>query len=153
MRITSLPYVDEHSVVIPASPDDVWRGLVERVERADSRSGAARYARLVGAAYSGAEGPRPLAVGSTVPGFRVATADPGHELALVGRHHFSTYALVFRLSALPAGHTLLHAETRARFPGPLGTAYRFLVIVSRAHTLGVRRLLGSIRRAAVDSRP
>lgn len=156
MRIASLPYVDEQAAVIPADTGDVWRGLVGTLDRIAARPGTARYARLVRAADQVAGGPRPLAVTSTLPGFRVVVAEPGRELALVGRHFFSTYALVLRLSPLaptsargPA-HTLLHGETRAVFPGPLGAVYRAAVIDTGAHAIGMRRLLGSVRRAVAE---
>ncbi|WP_432137549.1 hypothetical protein [Streptomyces sp. bgisy154] len=95
-----------------------------------------------------ATGPRPPVPGSALPGFRVAGAVPGRELTLVGRHRFSAYALIFHLEAAGAGRTLLRAETRAVFPGPLGRLYRLLVIGTRGHVLAVRRLLAEVRRHA-----
>ena len=78
----------------------------------------------------------------------MADAVPGRELVLVGRHHFSTYALVFRLEETTPGRTRLRAETRARFPGPVGALYRLLVISSGAHALLTGRLLAAARRHA-----
>jgi hypothetical protein len=85
-------------------------------------------------------------------GFRVAVAAPGHELALVGRHPFSTYALVFRLDETGRGHTRLRAETRARFPGPAGALYRRLVIGTGGHTVVVRHMLRKVRKNALQGR-
>ncbi len=142
-----LPHVDEHGVEVAAAPDDVWRALLDGLDRAFSRAGAGTYGRLVGASPPAAGGPRPLAQGSTLPGFQVVSAVPGRELVLEGRHRFSTYALVFRLDDL-GGRVRLRAETRAVFPGPHGAAYRLLVLGSGGHVLAVRRLLAGVRRRA-----
>jgi hypothetical protein len=148
MQIPSLPYRDEHTTVVAAGADDVWRSLGDTLDRSFSRPGANRYARLVGCADRTASGPRPLAEGSTFPGFRVATAVPGRELVLVGRHRFSSYALVFRLEPAGPGRSRLTAETRATFPGPAGGLYRLLVLGTGGHAVGVRRLLAAVRRRA-----
>ncbi|WP_405559694.1 hypothetical protein [Streptomyces canus] len=62
----------------------------------------------------------------------MADAVPGRELVLVGRHHFPTYALVFRLEEATPGRTRLRAETRA----------------SGAHALLTGRLPAAARRRA-----
>lgn len=146
MHISSLPHVDEHATVIAADVDDVWRNLGDVVDRSFTRPGSAGYARLVGAADHKVSGPRPLAEGSTFPGFRVASAVPGRELVLEGRHRFSSYALIFRLQPDGPGRSRLRAETRAAFPGLAGGLYRWLVIGSGGHVKGVRRLLAAVRR-------
>ncbi|OAR27046.1 hypothetical protein A8W25_01855 [Streptomyces sp. ERV7] len=146
MKIASLPFLDEHETVIAADADAVWRGLGEVLDRTSSRRGATAFVRLLGAADRTAAGPRPFAEGSTVPGFRVVTAVPGRELALVGRHRFSSYALVFRLESAGPGATRLCAESRARFPGPAGGAYRLVVVGTGGHVRGVRGLLEAVRR-------
>ncbi|MEU9556858.1 hypothetical protein [Streptomyces fumanus] len=147
MDITALPYVDEHGTEVEAPPEAVWRALGEALDGAFSGAGATAYARLVGCADRSASGPRPPAPGSAFPGFRVAAADPGRELVLIGRHRFSTYALAFRLD--PVGpRTRVRAETRGRFPGPFGALYRLLVIGSGGHAVGVPRLLAGVRRRA-----
>ncbi|WP_210591926.1 hypothetical protein [Streptomyces sp. GESEQ-35] len=148
MEIAALAHVDEHTTVVSAEAADVWRSLGEALERSFESGRARGYARLVGCADQTASGPRPLAQGSTFPGFRVALAEPGRELMLVGRHYFSTYALVFRLEEAGDGRTRLRAETRARFPGPGGAVYRLLVIGSGGHALVVGRLLSAVRRRA-----
>ncbi|MFB9236608.1 hypothetical protein ACFFWC_13775 [Plantactinospora siamensis] len=148
IRIGELPFLDEHGTDIAAGPETVWPILVEAVDRAFSGARAAAYARLIGCADPLASGPRPLAEGSTVPGFRVVAAVPGVELALAGRHRFSTYALSFHLDRDGAGGVRLRAESRAAFPGPAGRAYRLLVFGSRAHVILLRGLLARIRRRA-----
>lgn len=81
-------------------------------------------------------------------GFRVAVSTPGRELALVGHHPFSRYALIFHLDETEQGHTHLRAETRASFPGPAGAVYRRLVIGTGAHALVVRHMLTKVRKNA-----
>ncbi|GGX08652.1 hypothetical protein [Streptomyces lomondensis] len=144
----SLPFVDEHTTVVAADAGVVWRELGEVLDRSFGGGRAAGYATLVGCADRTASGPRPLSQGATIPGFRVASAVPGAELVLIGRHHFSTYALIFRLDGAGPGRTRLRAETRARFPGPAGALYRQLVIGTGGHALGVRRMLTAVRRRA-----
>lgn len=148
MRIDSLPYVDEHATVIAAETVEVWPHLADIVEGSFSRPGMAGYARLVGAADPDTSGPRPLAKGSTFPGFRVVTAIPGRELALRGSHRFSTYALIFRLEPIGRGRSQLRAETRAAFPGLAGGLYRQLLLRSGGHVIGMRRMLAAVRRRA-----
>jgi hypothetical protein len=118
------------------------------MERSLSSAGTARGVRLLRSADRAASGPRPLAAGSTLPGFHVDAAERPRELALAGEHRFSTYALTFRLDGRNDGRTRLRAETRAAFPGPKGSAYRALVIGTRAHVVVTRRLLGAIKRRA-----
>ncbi|WP_151084231.1 SRPBCC family protein [Nocardioides cynanchi] len=151
MTSPDLPFVDEHEVVVAAAPDRVWAALVATLDRAFSRPAATAYARLVGCRPVGASGPRPLTQGSTLPGFRVTIAVPGSRLVLEGRHRFSTYAMVVRLEPDGRGGTRLRAETDATFPGVAGGAYRALVIGSRGHLIGMRRLLEAVRRRAEAS--
>ncbi|WP_327677548.1 hypothetical protein [Streptomyces sp. NBC_00467] len=150
MQIASLPYLDEHATVVEAGADDVWRSLLETLDRSFSRPGAAGYARLVRCDDRSAAGPRPLAEGSVLPGFRVVAAVPGQELALQGRHRFSSYALIFRLDEAAPGRTRLCAESRAVFPGPAGGVYRLLVIGTGGHGVGVRRMLSGIGRRSEE---
>jgi hypothetical protein len=65
---------------------------------------------------------------------------------MAGRHRFSQYRLVFDLSGIPNGETLLGARTYAAFPGVHGRAYRALVIGSRAHVVATRHILRSVQR-------
>jgi len=140
----ALPFLDEHDVEIAAPPEVVWESLCRVAEGSFSSPRAARFARLVGCEETAASGPRPLAVGSAFPGFTVARAEPGSELALIGRHRYSEYALVFHLSGSDGG-TRLRAETRARFPGAAGRLYRAAVIGTRGHVLVTTRLLAAVK--------
>ncbi|MEV7076130.1 hypothetical protein [Streptomyces sp. NPDC093990] len=148
MDIAALPRIDEHATLVAAPAGAVWDALGEVLEESFGRPRSARYARLVGVADRTASGPRPLARGSAFPGFRVADAEPGRELVLVGRHRFSTYALVFRMEAAGGGRTRLRAGSRARFPGPGGALYRLLVVGTGAHALLTGRLLAAVGRRA-----
>lgn len=143
----SLPFVDEHGVEIAAPPEVAWEALCRVAEGSFSSPAAARFARLLGCEPAATSGPRPLAEGSTVPGFAVARAEPGSELALAGRHRYSEYALVFRLTASD-GTTRLRAETRAVFPGASGRLYRAAVIGTRTHVLVTMRLLNAVKQRA-----
>lgn len=146
MRPDRLPHVDEHAVVVEASPERVWSALGEVLWPA--HSGRARpIGRALGARPLDSTGDA-LTVGATLVGFRVARADAPVELALEGAHRFSRYALIFRLDALPAERTRLRAETRAAFPGAAGRAYRALVIGTGGHVVAVRRMLRAARRRA-----
>ncbi|MGW2616326.1 hypothetical protein [Streptomyces sp. NPDC001500] len=152
MENAALPRVDEHTTLVPAERAQVWDALGEVLHRSFAGSGWARYARLVGAADRAASGPRPLAAGATLTGFRVAEAVADRELVLVGGHRFASYALVFRLDEAGPGRTRLSAETRAVFPGRAGGLYRGLVIGTGGHRVLVRRMLAKVRRRAGGSR-
>jgi hypothetical protein len=144
---SELPHVDEHSVTVEAAPPAVWEALQHVVERSFSSSRNAPVARALGCRDVRASGPRPLAAGSAFPGFHVATADVPRELALLGRHRFSDYALIFRVEPADGG-VRLRAETRAEFPGLHGRLYRSLVIGTGLHVRAVKRLLTAAKRRA-----
>ncbi|MER5217870.1 hypothetical protein ABT063_47060 [Streptomyces sp. NPDC002838] len=148
MRYDALPHVDEHTTDIVARPDAVWHALSDTLDDSFAGPTAARYARLVGCADRTSSGPGPLAEGSTLPGFRVVTADRARTLGLRGSHRFSTYTLTFRIEEPTPGRTRLRAETRAAFPGVTGILYRRLVITTGFHANGMRRLLTGVRRRA-----
>jgi hypothetical protein len=139
--------VDEHEVEVGASADRTWEALLRTVDGTLSSDRSARGARLLGCEDAEAAGPRPLAPGASIPGFHVEVADRPRELALVGAHRFSRYALIFRLDP-DDGATRLRAETRAEFPGLRGRAYRALVIGSRMHVVVTRRLIAAVKRRA-----
>jgi len=143
-----LPRVDEHSTTIEAGPDPTWEALLHVVDGSFASTSTARVARLLGCADSESGGPRPLAAGSSIPGFHVPEAERPVRLELAGRHRFSDYALIFWLDDLGSDRTRLRAETRAEFPGLKGRAYRAMVIGSRGHVLVTRRLLGAVKRSA-----
>jgi hypothetical protein len=148
MDPTALPYIDEHTTDIAVDAADVWPELLEGIERSFSHRGAEIYAWMIGCDEHTASGPRPFAVGSTVPGFHVTALTPRAELVLEGHHRFSSYALTFRIEPVRLGQARLHAETRAAFPGRVGRAYRLLVIGTGGHVVAVRRLLSGITRRA-----
>lgn len=143
-----LPYVDEHAIEIAASAKATWEALLRVAEGTVSAGAAPRVARLLGCADTEASGPRPLARGSVLPGFHVASCEPEDELGLAGRHRFSDYALIFRLGEGAGVSTSVRAETRAAFPHFKGSAYRTLVIGTRLHVLATRRILAATKRGA-----
>ncbi len=143
-----LPHVDEHATEVAADLETAWTALLRVLEGSFSSGSTRRVARVLGCADFRASGPRPLAEGSTFPGFHVETAEPLRELTLAGNHRFSDYALIFRLDELDGTHTRIRAETRAEFPGLKGSVYRTLVIGTRGHVLATRRLLRAIQRRA-----
>ncbi len=143
-----LPHLDEHATEIAASPDAVWEALLRVVEGSFGSATTGRVARLLGCADVSASGPRPLAAGSAFPGFHVEAAEHPRELALVGSHRFSDYALIFHLDEIDDRHTRLRAETRAFFPGFKGAVYQTVVIRTRGHVLVTRRLLGAVKQRA-----
>jgi hypothetical protein len=143
-----LPRVDELSIEIEAARDDAWDAVLRVAEGAFGAPAVGRAARLLGCADVAASGPRPLAVGSSFPGFHVEGAEPPRELILRGSHRFSDYALTFRLDEVGVGRVVVRAETRATFPGVKGRIYRALVIGTRGHVLVTRRVLAAIKRRA-----
>lgn len=140
------PRVDEHSVVVQAPPEAVWKATLTTVEQ--SFYPLRMVARALGCHDVSVRGPRPLTVGSAFPGFHVVTADAPRELWLAGGHRFSDYALILRLDGLADGTVRLTADSRASFPGLHGTIYRTLVIGSRGHVLAVKRLLAAVKHRA-----
>jgi hypothetical protein len=139
-----LPFLDEHSVTVAASPQAVWDGAVRVFE---GFSAAAPVAWLLGCEPGRSSGWEDGPLGATVPGFRVVEASRPALLVLAGQHRFSRYAIVIRVS--PVGSdTRCSLESRAEFPGLHGRLYRLAVVTSRGHVLAVRRLLHQIARAA-----
>jgi hypothetical protein len=145
---TRLPHVDEHAIEIAATPEATWAALLRVAEGTVSAGAAPRFARLLGCADTETSGPRPLALGSVMPGFHVASCEDEAELGLGGSHRFSEYALIFRLEDDGAGGTRVRAETRAVFPHLKGSVYRALVIGTRMHVLATRRILTATKRRA-----
>jgi hypothetical protein len=143
-----LPFVDEHATVVAAPPARVWEALLRVAEGMTAGASSGRFARLVGCADTAASGPRPLATGSTFPGFHVGAAEVAGELELLGSHRFSRYALIFHLEEIGPDRTRVRAETRAEFPGLNGGVYRALVIGTRMHLLVTNRVLVAVRRRA-----
>ena len=148
MDTAALPYIDEHTIDLAVDAADVWPELLEGIERSFAHRAAEVYARMIRCDDCVASGPRPFAVGSTVPGFRVTALTHRSELVLEGHHRFASYALIFHIEPVRPGQARLHAETRAAFPGGAGRAYRLLVIGTGGHVVAVRRLLSGITRRA-----
>jgi hypothetical protein len=143
-----LPYVDELTVDVGAGRDATWAALLRVVEKSFASARGRGPARLLACEDTEPSGPRPLARGSAFPGFHVEAAEPEKELALAGRHRFSSYLLTFRLADGDGGRTRITAETRGAFPGLKGGIYRALVIGTRMHVLVTRRLLTAAKRRA-----
>ena len=148
---STLPFVDELPIEIDADRDATWAALLRVVEGSFASARGRGPARLLACEDTEPSGPRPLARGSAFPGFHVDAAEPGVELALAGRHRFSTYMLTFRLEDAGPSRTKLVAETRAAFPGLKGSVYRALVIGTRMHVLVTRRILTATKRRAERS--
>ena len=143
----ALPFVDERAVEVGSDAAAAW-DAVGHVMGADSDSRAVGVVvRALGCREREASG-SPTEVGSTFPGWRVVESARPSELAYEGEHRFSQYRLAFHVDDLGPGRSRVRAETRAAFPGAVGSAYRAAVIGSRGHVLAVRRMLGAIRRRA-----
>lgn len=139
LYMEQLPYIDEHVQRIDASTDETWRAVVDVLGR--SFGGGGRVARLLGCEPAGATGRFEGREGQTLPGFRVAEADPGRRLVLRGRHRFSRYEL-----AVVLDDGQVRARTSAAFPGLHGRLYRAAVIGTGGHRLVTRRLLSRVAR-------
>ena len=137
-----LPFVDEHSVPVGASADAVWAALL-RTLRPGVVGGSSALVRILGC--DPREGTPTFAgrPGETIPGFRVAEAEPGRRLVLRGRHRFADYALTFVLEA-----DRLRALTHAAFPGVSGGLYRAALMWTGAHRRAARAMLRRVVRAA-----
>lgn len=144
--MSELAFVDEHVARTDASPERVWDSLTSSIENAFGVL-ASGYARVVGCEPVKASGPRPFAVGSTVPGFAVTGLDAPHRLVLTGSHRFSVYRLTFTIEQDGSGSTLT-GRTDADFPGVLGAGYRIGVVRTGAHALLTGGMVRRIAAAA-----
>jgi hypothetical protein len=142
-----LPYIDEHAIEVAASPERAWRAVGESMGGDASSPVVRAGVRVLGCRDTEARGDA-LEAGSTFPGWRVAEAAPPDRLVYEGRHRFSNYMLTYRIDPLGPSRARVRAETRAAFPGAVGSAYRAMVIGTRFHVIALRRLLGAIRRRA-----
>jgi hypothetical protein len=120
-----LPYIDEHVITVDANRADTWSALVRLW--CDDPHDACRVRS---------------------PFFSLEETVPMHRLALVGRHLFAVYRLVFELDDRGPGRTRLAARSWADFPGVPGKVYRAIVIGTGGHRVAVRRLLKHIAAGA-----
>jgi hypothetical protein len=132
MTPPELPFVDEYTREVAATPHRTWTALSEYVGALTSSSPGVLF-RVLG----------------TVPrsGFEVVASDPPRELVLAGRHRFSTYRLVFGVEPVADG-SRLHASTYAEFPGLRGRAYRTVLMVSTGHARATRGMLSRVAARA-----
>jgi hypothetical protein len=151
-----LPFIDEHSINVNASPERVWDTLVDtvlpRFGGGWGRLGTGRFGRA-GARLLAAPYPDLPATGSGIPqtivGFRVERAERPSLILLAGEHRFAAYTLTLSIAGTEGdSKSRLSAQTRAAFPGGPGRLYRAAVIGTGAHVVVVRRLLRRVRRLA-----
>ncbi|MFL6101254.1 MAG: hypothetical protein ACJ71T_15010 [Actinomycetales bacterium] len=124
----SLPFLDEHSLVLPAARDEAWPVVLAYLGSL-SRSSHPVLHRALGTTPSS--------------GFEIVESRPPHQVTLAGCHRLSTYRLVFSLRPDGSG-TRLVATTYAEFPGLKGRLYRTILMTTHAHQLATRRLLRAI---------
>jgi hypothetical protein len=129
--MSELPFVDVHSTTVAAAPEAVFEALERIGPRIGTDPMFRRYARLVGAEDVGA--------------FHVARSERPTLVVLGGSHRFSRYELVCRIEPSEGG-SVVRFETWAEFPGLGGKLYRAAVIGTGGHRIGMRLLLGSLRR-------
>ncbi|MGY1709913.1 hypothetical protein ACI8AC_10425 [Geodermatophilus sp. SYSU D00758] len=147
MPLEDLPSVDAHSLVVGAPPPAVWNAVLQVLGSAFGTGTSPALARLPGWEPSATTGWDRPGVGSTVPGFRVVTAQPPRLLVVAGRHRYARYGIVARVEPRGSG-SRLGLETRAAFPGRRGAAYRLAVIGTGGHAVVTRRLLRRVAHAA-----
>jgi hypothetical protein len=135
--VSELPFTDEHMVRIAAPRGVAWTALEKYVATFLRRTEGGLLTRLLRAE------PR--------TGFEIVERVPPERLTLAGRHRFARYRLVFDLAEVVDGSTELRAITHAEFPGLRGSAYRALVIGTRAHVVATTHILRSIRRRALKT--
>jgi hypothetical protein len=149
--IERLPYIDEHSTCVGAPPERTWAALIAVGAGMRGPAGPLGWLMRLEPALASGDWSRGVEAGATLPGFVVEQACPPSRLALVGRHRFSRYALVFELENRGPDGTRVRARSWGAFLGLHGRAYRALVIGSGAHRLVVRRLLRRIEERACSA--
>jgi hypothetical protein len=145
-----LPPIDEHEIEVDAPADVTWAALFPTLEEAFDTKFGRRYSERLGAVDTDCHGDLHHP-GGTVPGFVVSRSIAPVMLALLGKHRFSQYAVVFRIDLLAGQRSRVRLETRAQFDGARGKLYKAGVIGTGGHAIVVRRLLRSIKRRAERS--
>jgi hypothetical protein len=131
--IDQLPLIDQHSIAVSAEPDAVFDAVLATFGRFLTGPLGTSFSRLWRC-----DPPQAFEV--------VDEARPG-LLVMAGKHRFSSYGIIFRITPVGAGATL-SAESRAKFPGRSGRAYKTMVIGTHGHVVATRGLLRLIARSA-----
>ena len=132
--LDDLPLLDEHSVEVAAAPDAVFDAVKRRFDNLLSGRLGMAVSRLWGCEPPSA--------------FEVVEDQCPSLVVIAGKHRFSRYGIVFRITATAKG-SRLSAESRAEFPGLHGRAYRAAVVGTRGHVVATQALLRSIARKAL----
>ncbi len=123
-----LIYIDEHAISIDATRAQAWSALLRVLCRDPADPGTLRFGRL-------------------------DEVIPRQRLTLNGRHLcFANYRLVFEFD--PESDTQnvrLRVRTWATFFGLRGQVFRTLAVGGGAHQFVVRRMLRSVKSAAVQT--
>ena len=133
MPLDDLPIIDEHTVTATAAPDAVFDAVKRRFTNILDVPLGGVFSRLWGCEPPTA--------------FEVVEEHRPDLVVVAGKHRFSRYGIVFRITPTSAGSTLA-AESRAEFPGIHGQAYRAAVIGTRGHVVATRAMLRGIARSA-----
>lgn len=133
VALDDLPTVDEHSIDVAAKPDAVFDAVQQRFAHLLSGPFGRAFARVWGCEPPNA--------------FAVAEQRRPHLLVLAGKHRFSRYGIIFRITPAQAGATL-SAESHAEFLGLTGRLYRAAVVGSGGHVVATRLLLRNIAATA-----
>ena len=144
MDKSGLPFIDRHCVEVRATKATTWVALAEVLSWGFGGIGTAKIAGLLGTEHRRVTG-RPLAVGSSIIGFRVVEVQPERHVVLAGQHRFSSYMLTFDLE-----ENELCATTHAEFPGFHGSVYRAVLLGARGHVLATKHLLRKIKTLAEE---
>jgi hypothetical protein len=129
--MSELPFVDVHATTVAATPGAVFDALERIGPRIGTDPISRTYARLVGTEDRGA--------------FHVARSERPMVVVLGGSRRFSRYELVCRIEPEHGG-SVVRFETWAEFPGLGGRVYRAVVIGTGGHRVGMRLMLGSLKR-------
>lgn len=146
-----LPFIDSHSIAVIAAPERAWdetarlmRCWEQELLPRFAAGAVPRFARLLRCPYVNSPGPG-AEMPAAIVGFRVVEAERPSRIVLAGEHRFSRYVLCFEVDVTADAGCDVRAETRASFPGRLGSSYRVAVIGSGAHIRVVGRMLSLIK--------